>query len=36
MKFNLNSSFYDEIDPAALNLLERMLQIDPKDRITAE
>lgn len=35
MKFNLASPQYKTIDPVAMDLLEKMLKIDPKERITA-
>ena len=34
--FNLNSSFYRKVDPQAMDLLIRMLKVNPNDRITAE
>lgn len=34
-KFNLNSSLYKAVDSEALDLLRRMLKIDPKERIKA-
>lgn len=30
MKFNLKSSLYKDVDPEAMDLLEKMLKIDPK------
>lgn len=34
--FNLNSSFYERVEPQAMSLLKKMLALDPKERITAE
>ena len=33
---NLDSSAYNSINPLALDLLKRMLRINPEERITAE
>lgn len=33
MRFNLNSQQYKKVDPEAMDLLERMLKIDPRERI---
>jgi serine/threonine protein kinase len=33
MKFNLTSLAYKKIDPDAMDLLEKMLKIDPRERI---
>ena len=35
MKFNLNSSQYSMVDPQAIDLLRKMLEIDPYTRIPA-
>ena len=35
MRFNLNSPEYREVDPVAMDLLVRMLEIDPSVRMTA-
>ena len=35
MKFNLQSNDYSKLDPEAIDLLGRMLERDPSDRITA-
>jgi serine/threonine protein kinase len=36
MKFNINSPAYLKIDPQAYDLLQKMLKIDPKKRISAK
>lgn len=33
MRFNLNQPQYSQIDPEAMDLLARMLRIDPRERI---
>jgi calcium-dependent protein kinase len=33
MRFNLNSLGYKKLDPEAMDLLEKMLKIDPRERI---
>lgn len=35
MKFNLHSSLYNTVDPQAMDLLRKMLEIDPHSRIPA-
>jgi serine/threonine protein kinase len=34
--FSLDSPSYERVDPQAMDLLRRMLLLDPKERITAE
>lgn len=34
MRFNLNSAIYQKVDPEAMDLLSKMLKVDPKERIT--
>jgi serine/threonine protein kinase len=36
MRFNLNTLLYKKVDPEAMDLLERMLKIDPRERIRPE
>lgn len=33
MRFNLNTLLYKKVDPEAMDLLERMLKINPQERI---
>lgn len=33
--FDLKSAEYDSVDPLAMDLLEKMLKVDPSERITA-
>ena len=35
MRFNLNSSIYSNVDPQAMDLLQKMLKINPAERLTA-
>ena len=35
-KFNLNASMYDRVDPQAMDLLKKMLELNPTERMTAE
>ncbi len=36
MSFNLDDNFYDNINQQAMELLKKMLIIDPSKRITAK
>ena len=35
MRFNLNSSIYSNVDPQAMDLLQKMLKVNPAERLTA-
>jgi hypothetical protein len=35
MRFNLKAPEYNSIDPEAMDLLEKMLRLNPAERITA-
>ena len=35
MQFNLGADKYKNIDPMAMDLMKRLLEADPKQRITA-
>jgi len=35
LKFNLSSPIYKNVDSEAMDLLRRMLKVNPKDRIKA-